>query len=96
MTTTKLQQQFTAANDKGDLVALLRLARTQAREILLVDGLDSEDEIDRINALAGDFKPAGVDVWETYCRHLKAAYMLGIAVGQLVHPAVFEEKGGHR
>lgn len=96
MTTTTLQQQFAAASEKGDLVALVRLARTQARQILMLDGLDSEEEIDRIDALAGDFKPGGVEVWDTYTRHLKAAYVLGIAIGQLVHPSVFETKSGAR
>jgi hypothetical protein len=72
----------------------VQVAREQARDLLMTSGLDAEEELDHAAALAGEWKRTPGEDWEGQCHHLKAAYALGIAIGQLVHPDVF--KGGAR
>ena len=91
MSKKTLHQQFLAASEHGDLPAQVQVAREAAVTLLNTSGLDQGEEFDQITALAGDFKPAGgSDAWDSYCQHLRAAYALGIAIGQLVHPDVFK------
>jgi len=91
-TRVSLQDRFRAASDAGNLAAMLALARGEALALIRAHGLATEDELERVNALAGDFKPAGED-WFTYVRHVHAAYALGLAIGQLVHRDVFAHGG---
>jgi hypothetical protein len=75
---------------------MVELARAPALGLLIREGLENTEEIPYINALAGEFQPdGGDDAWVTYCRHLQAAYVLGIAIGQLIDRSVFT-KGGAR
>lgn len=95
-TGTTLKQQFTTAVKAGDLPAQVAVARTAARQLLMHDGLDTEEELQQVQALAGEFtKTDDLNAWEAFCRQLKAAYALGVAIGQLVHPDVFRQ-GGER
>jgi hypothetical protein len=48
---------------------------------------------DHVAALAGEWKRTAGEDWDGQCHHLKAAYALGIAIGQLVHPDVFTVGG---
>src|SRR4051812_11788023 len=84
------QQQFRRAADAGDLRAQVHVARAEAVDLLSVGGLHSEEEFRSVAALAGAFPKHDIDTWSDQCRHLKAAYALGIAIGQLVHPDVFK------
>jgi hypothetical protein len=87
------QQAFLAATATGNLPAQIQLAREQARDLLMTSGLDAEDELTHVAALAGECKRTAGEDWEGQCNHLKAAYALGIAIGQLVHPDVFRIGG---
>jgi hypothetical protein len=88
---------FRAASEKGDLRAQVRIAGEMARHMVVADGIEQE-RMDAFNKLAGgkfEHAASSVEVWSSYCDHISAAYALGIAVGQLVHPDVFKT-GGER
>ena len=90
------QQAFLAATKKGDLAAQVQIAREEAYALLNRSGLNSEEELNHVTALAGDFTRQAsddADRWFDYLRHLQAAYALGIAIGQLVHADVFTPNG---
>jgi hypothetical protein len=90
---SKKTDLFIAASNTSDLAAQIRIARTEALDQVQGEGLRA-DFIDRIDRLAGRFKPGGgPDGWSKYCRHLDAAFALGIAIGQLVHPDAFSKPG---
>jgi hypothetical protein len=96
-TAPRLQKAFMAASTKGDLAAQVRIARVSAREMIWLRGVDDEN-LHVMEELAGPFPDPGPPPgdarsravpWELYCHHINAAFALGIAVGQLVHPDVF-------
>jgi hypothetical protein len=89
---------FVAASQAADLPAQLRLARETARQLVLNGVVDGENVLNAINELAGggfeaNLTTPGGDVWSDFCRHVDAAFALGIVVGQLVHPDVFKNGG---
>lgn len=89
---SKISEAFLAALKVGDLPAQVRIAQIPAQFHILSRGIDNEP-FDAINDLVGEpFEPGDARSrawWGSYCDHLQAAFALGIAVGQLVHPNVF-------
>jgi hypothetical protein len=90
-----IQQQFEATTETGDLRQQLQLAVPIAARVVWMHGLDSADHVlEGVQRLAGpnaEFHNLGG--WDDYCRHVAAAFALGIAIGQLVHPGVFQTGG---
>jgi len=91
---TPEQRAFGPINEQGDVVAGVALARRVLRADLLVNGADY-DAPDLAQKLAGPVQrgPDGTMEWEHVCKHLFAAMVAGIALGQLVHLDVFTHEG---
>lgn len=92
-------KQFTAAIDGSDESAQVHLARPIARHLLLGEGGLQEDLIKASNRLAGPTPDKeSAQHWDSYCRHLFAAFAIGIAVGHFTKPDLFEvyRPGGAR
>lgn len=92
---------FVAAATAADLEAQIRFARETARRLVLAGIDDGENLVHAIDELAGgtfesNLTTPGGEVWTDYCHHLDAAFVLGIVVGQLVHPDLFKKGGGGR
>ena len=91
-----LVRQFVAASHNGDLLRQVDLAAPKAREIVLFRG-SADDIIETVAQLVGSLpdppnQMSEID-WTVYCDHVSAAYALGIAVSQLLQPAVFKTGG---
>jgi hypothetical protein len=96
---TPLQRRFRAATAKPDIAEAVACARTELRTLLLQGGIDLDDRLSYVGALTGiDHKQVAAtqEAWDTYCQQMAAAFALGVAAGQLLHPDVFRVTGGAR
>ena len=100
--TQTVTQQFAATTKTGDLRRQVQLARPIATDVVWTRGLDAGDEVlASVVRLAGShdvFRSRGTaveaaDAWAIYCRHINAAFALGIATGQIVSPDMFKTGG---
>jgi hypothetical protein len=98
-TTTKTATVFDQACEEGDLPAGVALARTALANNIFT--LTLEDDPHSIAALLTDDaedhgRPAGMtgDAWDYHGRHMFAALVMGIALGQMLHADVFTMMDG--
>lgn len=88
------KRTFVAASDAGDVVRQVQIASAAARRMIVGEGLDLD--LHNLRTLAGVEFPTKLDAehnWAAYCHHINAAFALGIAIGQLVHPDLFKPGG---
>jgi hypothetical protein len=95
---TPVQRAFQAAVKRGNLAELVRLARPEAAEMILITELD--DPHAPAEQLAGPAKrmrdTSGaywVD-WDSHSALLFGAYVMGLCIGQFLYPDVFRSKAG--
>jgi hypothetical protein len=93
----KQRRAFLAAAAQGDLATLVQIARQAMRDRIWAWNAIAEDTVplDLIADLVGAY-PKDIDgsmTWEAYGNAATAAFALGIATGQLVHPDVFTMGG---
>jgi hypothetical protein len=94
----KRRTAFLAADEEGDLAALVKIARRAMRDRIWAWSAIAEDivPLEAVQELAGEFPEdhrGGPVAWDLYGRHVDAAFALGIALGQFVHPDVFTMGG---
>jgi hypothetical protein len=88
-TLTPEQRAFRPIHERGDIVAGVQLARSGLRCDLLKRGVDY-DAPELAAKLAGPIRRSDTGMeWNSFCEQVYAAMVLGIALGQLVHPDVF-------
>ena len=86
---------FDRAHETGNLGAGVRIAREVFAAKMFSAQLEDEPSA-LVELLLGDrHRPQQMDteLWFWYCRQLFAALVMGIAIGQLVHPDVFLKDG---
>jgi hypothetical protein len=85
---TVAQRQFTQAIKAGDLATQVEMASRQA-QIRMTLALEEPVGSEWLTTLAGEVDRTRPSIgWDCYVKHVSAAYAMGMAVGQLVAPAV--------
>ena len=95
-TTNSMSKAFHKARAAGDIRTAVQLARTATVDHVLSGAAELDDPGVVMEALTGtDGVPFGLTV-PTEQRHtdVYAAFVAGIALGQLLHPDVFKTGGG--